>query len=254
MTDLLSCQGVTKHFGGVRAITDVSFAVRTGGVTAVIGPNGAGKTTMLNLMTGLIRPDRGTITMAGRSITVGRPWRNVGAGMARTLQTPVVFPDLTVLQNVALGHVGRHPLSFVGSMLRTPPVRRWAREAEEQAVGLLETMGLLPLAGRLATELSLGQQRLVELARALATGPRLLLLDEPASGLAHGEVDRLRQLLTDAVDRDVTVCLVEHNMRLVMALSDHIVVLDHGEVLTTGTPAEVRANQDVVTAYLGRRG
>jgi ABC-type branched-subunit amino acid transport system ATPase component len=254
MTDLLECRGVTKHFGGVRAVTDVSFTVRQGGVTAVIGPNGAGKTTMLNLMTGLVRPDRGTITMADSPIVVGRPWRNVGAGMARTLQTPVVFPDLTVLQNVMLGHIGRRRLSFVGAMVRTPAVRRWAREAEQEARGLLESMGLAALGSRRATELSLGQQRLVELARALATGPRLLLLDEPASGLAHAEVDRLGQLLQDAVDRDITVCLVEHNMRMVMSLSDHVVVLDHGEVLTSGTPAEVRANQDVVAAYLGRRG
>jgi branched-chain amino acid transport system ATP-binding protein len=253
VTALLECREVSKSFGGVHAVGEVSFTIESGDLMAIIGPNGAGKTTLLNLMSGLTRPDSGRITLSDRTIVYGAPWRNVHTGIARTLQTPVVFPGLTVLQNVMLGHVGRKRVSFLASTFGAPAVRAWRGVAHDKAVGILERVGLTDVAERQATELSLGLQRIVELGRALATEPRLLLLDEPASGLAHAEVDHLQALLADVARSEVTVCLVEHNMRMVMALASRVVVLNHGRLLMHGSPLEVREHPEVVAAYLGTR-
>jgi branched-chain amino acid transport system ATP-binding protein len=253
VTAVLEVEAVAKRFGGVRAVNGVSFAIQPGQLFAVIGPNGAGKTTLLNLITGLIRPDHGTIRLAGRNVTRAKPSRNVAAGMARTLQAPVVFPELTVLQNVQLGHAATWNVSFTAALLGLPRVRRWQREGREKAEELLGLFGLEALAHRHATELPLGQQRLVEIARALATEPKVLLLDEPAAGLARGEVDRLGDLLRATTGRGIAICLVEHNMRLVMGVAQDIYVLHHGEPLFQGTAAEVQRHPEVIAAYLGTR-
>lgn len=253
MSAILEVENVAKRFGGVRAVDGVSFAVQPGQLFAVIGPNGAGKTTLLNLITGLIRPDRGRITLDGANVTRAQPSRNVAAGMARTLQAPVVFPELTVLENVQLGHAAKWNVSFTAALLGLPRVRRWQREGREKAVELLQLLGLEALADRRATELPLGQQRLVEIGRALATEPKVVLLDEPAAGLARGEVDRLGELLRATTERGIAVCLVEHNMRLVMRVAQYIYVLHHGEPLFQGTAAEVQRHPEVIAAYLGTR-
>ncbi len=253
MSAILEVEGVAKRFGGVRAVNGVSFAVEPGQLFAIIGPNGAGKTTLLNLITGLIRPDNGTIRLAGTNVTRAKASRNVAAGMARTLQAPVVIPELTVLENVQLGHAAKWNVSFTAALLGLPRVRRWQREGREKAEGLLTLLGLEALADRFATELPLGQQRLVEIGRALATEPKVILLDEPAAGLARGEVDRLGELLRATAERGIAVCLVEHNMRLVMRVAQNIYVLHHGEPLFQGTAAEVQRHPEVIAAYLGTR-
>jgi ABC-type branched-subunit amino acid transport system ATPase component len=253
VTAVLECEGVSKRFGGVRAVAGVTLAVGESELFAIIGPNGAGKTTLLNVACGLLRPDSGRVRLAGADITRSTPWRNASRGLARTLQSPVVFPDLTVLENVMLGHVARHRISFTAAILGLPRVHRWERTARQKGEELLQLVGLEAQAQRLAAELPLGQRRLVELARGLATEPKVMLLDEPAAGLARGEVDRLAALLRAASERGIAICLVEHNMRLVMAIAERIFVLHHGEPLFEGTAAEVRKNPAVVAAYLGSR-
>ena len=227
MTPVLEVDGVAKRFGGVRAVSGVSFSVSPGELFAVIGPNGAGKTTLLNLITGLIRPDTGSIRLDGKSLGRSTPSRNVARGLARTLQAPVVFPELTVLENVQLGHAAKWNVSFTSALLGLPSVTRWQREGREKAEELLGLLGLESVADRDAAELPLGHQRLTEIGRALATDPKVILLDEPAAGLARGEVDRLAQLLRATADRGIAVCLVEHNMRLVMGVAQRIYVLQH---------------------------
>jgi branched-chain amino acid transport system ATP-binding protein len=250
---VLEVENVSKRFGGVRAVAGVSFSVQAGQLFAIIGPNGAGKTTLLNIISGLIRSDQGRIRLAGTDVTRASTSRNVAHGMARTLQAPVVFPELTVRENVLLGHAAHWNVSFVAALLGLPRVRRWEREAHERADELLALLGLEALADRAATELPLGQQRLVEIGRALATNPKVILLDEPAAGLARGEVERLAQLLRATTERGIGVCLVEHNMRLVMGVAEKIFVVHHGEPLFEGTPAEVQSHPEVIAAYLGSR-
>lgn len=253
MSALLEVDGVSKRFGGVQALSDVSFSVGPAELFTIIGPNGAGKTTLLNIVTGLVRPDTGRIDFAGANIGRSPTWRNVSRGLARTLQTPVVFPGMTVLENVALGHVAQRRISFTAALLGLPHVRQWEREAHRKAEELLEFLGLQDERARIATELPLGLQRLVEIARALATEPSVMLLDEPAAGLARGEVERLAGLLRSAAERGIAVCLVEHNMRLVMGIAERILVLNLGRRLFEGTVEEVQKHPEVIEAYLGKR-
>jgi branched-chain amino acid transport system ATP-binding protein len=251
MTPVLEVEQVSKRFGGVQAVSAVSFSVGESELFSVIGPNGAGKTTLLNIISGLVRPDHGQVKLQGRDMSHQPTWRNAGLGLARTLQTPVVFPDMTVLDNLMLGHVARSRVSFIAALFMLPSVRRWEREARAKAEDLLDLLGLEGDAGRVATELPLGLQRLVEIGRGLATEPRVILLDEPAAGLAAGEVDRLAVVLRASQARGVAVCLVEHNMRLVMEIAERILVLHQGRPLFEGTPSEVQEHPDVIAAYLG---
>lgn len=252
MNNVLEIQGVSKRFGGVQALTDVSFHVGEAELFTIIGPNGAGKTTLLNVVTGLVSSDNGTVKLNGRAITRSS-WRNAGRGLARTLQTPVVFPEMTALENVMLGHIACKRIAFVPAMLGLPHVRQWERDARAKAEELLDLLGIAAEADRYATELPLGLQRLVEIGRGLATNPKVILLDEPAAGLAQGEVDRLAALLRATTQRGVAVCLVEHNMRLVMGVAERILVLQQGTTLFEGTPREVQQHPDVIAAYLGKR-
>jgi ABC-type branched-subunit amino acid transport system ATPase component len=253
VTAVLEVENLAKRFGGVQAVDGVNFSIDSGRRFAIIGPNGAGKTTLLNIITGIIRPDSGVIRLTGEVMSRRPVAARVTRGMARTLQAPVVFPELTVLENVQLGHFAHWNVSFTAALLGLPRMRRWQDEARTNARELLGLLGISALADRPAGELPLGQRRLVEIGRALATQPKIILLDEPAAGLARGEVDRLAELLVATSERGVAVCVVEHNMRLVMRIAHEIYVLHHGQPLFRGTPAEVQRHPEVISAYLGSR-
>ncbi len=248
---LLRTQDVSKAFGGVQALYRVSFDVAEGSVQAVIGPNGAGKTTLFNVITGVYRPERGNILFRDRSVTGCLPHQLVERGITRTFQNVELFENMTVLENVLVGRHVRTRCGFWGALLRWPGITREERDARARAEELLEFVGIVELAGHRSGDLPFGRQRLVEIARALAAEPGLLLLDEPAAGLNAVETNRLAELLQRIRQRGVTLLLVEHDMSLVMDISDRIVVLDQGRKLAEGTPREIQENDAVTEAYLG---
>jgi branched-chain amino acid transport system ATP-binding protein len=248
---LLHAQEVRKEFGGVVAVGGVSFEVHPGEIDAVIGPNGAGKTTLLNLVGGLLALDGGTLRFQGRRLDRLGPSARAELGIGRTFQNLQIFHNMTVLENVMVGRHRRSRSGFVGAALRTPGMRREERAITEAARAVLRFVGLEARAGDPAWSLPFGQQRLLEIARALAMEPTLLLLDEPAAGLNPTEVGRLAELVFAIRERGSTVVLVEHHMDLVMRVSERIVVLNHGEVLAQGSPDAVRSDPAVITAYLG---
>ena len=248
---MLRAQGLFKAYGGVVPVNEVGFELRQGHVHALIGPNGAGKTTLLNILSGIVAPDRGTIEFAGTDISRLRASRVCAMGIGRTFQNLKLFPAMSVLDNVL---VGLHPhlkVSFWPSLLGLPDARREEREAREEAARLLDFCGLRALAHDEAGSLPYGLQRRLELARALATHPRLLLLDEPAAGLNPQETADLSALIRRIRDKGVTVLLIEHHMDLVMAVSDHVLVLDYGAKIAEGAPAAIQSNPRVIAAYLG---
>jgi branched-chain amino acid transport system ATP-binding protein len=252
---MLAATGVTKAFGGLVAVEGVDFSVPKRSIVSIIGPNGAGKTTFFNMLTGLYKPTAGRITFDGRNVTGMRPDRIFAVGMARTFQNIRLFATMTALENVMIGEHSRLQAGLFGSILRLPAVRKEEQIAREKAAEMLEYVGLRPNHFRqMAVNLSYGDQRRVEIARALASDPKMLLLDEPTAGMNPNESERLRafmQTLRD--DRGLTILLIEHDMKVVMGVSEYITVLDHGEKIAEGTPEEVRGNQRVVEAYLGRQ-
>ena len=252
---LLVVDGVTIRFGGVTALQDVSFEVAHGAICGLIGPNGAGKTTLFNCISRLYDPGAGSILFDGRPLASFKRHELVSLGIARTFQNVALFSTMTVRENVC---VGAHALGrggFLSHALATPLARRDELTIAERADALIEEFGLKEVADRPAGALPFGVRKRVELARALAKGPKLLLLDEPAGGLNHSEVDGLADEIRAIRDRrGVAVLLVEHHMNLVMRVSDQVVALDFGRVIANGRPDEVRANREVVRAYLGSAG
>lgn len=249
---VLRADAVSKSFGGVQALSGISFSVLPGSIQALIGPNGAGKTTLLNLVTGSYTADSGRILFGDREIDRRKAHERVAMGIARTFQNVELFGSMTVLENVLVGRHVKTRCGFFGAMIRHPGVAKEEKVARERALDLLEFVGLSDAAGWRCSELPFGWQRFLEIARALATGPRVLLLDEPASGLNGAETEALAGLLNRIRHSGITLLLVEHDMNLIMSISDRVLVLNHGEVLAEGSPAEVQSNETVIGAYLGR--
>jgi branched-chain amino acid transport system ATP-binding protein len=248
---ILSLNNLTKSFGGLVAVAGVSFEVERGDVMGLIGPNGAGKTTVFNLITGASRPDDGHIFFAGHRLERLKPHRIVHLGLARTFQTIRLFPRLSVLENVLSGAHCRMKSPFIASLLRLPSQRREGRAALTRAMDELKFVGLSDSWRAEAGSLSYGDQRRLEIARALATEPRLMVLDEPAGGMNERETLELRDLVARIRAKDITVILIEHDMSFVMEVCDKIVVMETGAVIARGTPESVRRDQRVIEAYLG---
>ena len=251
---LLDVSGVSKRFGGVAAVRDVSFQVEAGMIKAIIGPNGAGKTTLFNLVSGFVPPDAGAVRLDGEAIQGRRPHEVAARGLSRTFQHIKLFAQMTALENVMVGRHLRARSGFVSGMLHLPWTRREDRAVRERALEVMDLLGIAALAQAEATALSYGQQRAVELARALASDPRIVLLDEPAAGLNMRETRELAKLVSRIRDRGVTVLLVEHDMSLVMGISDEVLVLSYGEKIAEAVPREVQKDPEVVRIYLGDDG
>lgn len=251
---LLEVVNVSKWFGGVRAVSDVSFAIERGSIVSLIGPNGAGKTTVFNIVSGFYKPDTGRIIFEGRDITNIKVYECAKIGIARTFQNIRLFYNMTVLENVM---VGRHVRSksglssFFDAILRTKDFHSTEKEIEEKSFEYLKMLGLESYVNTIAKNLPYGLQRKLEIARALATEPKLLLLDEPTAGMTYREVNEIMEIISKIRDMGITVFLIEHQMMLVMGISDKVIVLDHGEKIAEGTPEEVKNNQKVIDAYLG---
>lgn len=248
---ILTMQGLTKAFGGLMAVNNLSFEVFPGEIVGLIGPNGAGKTTVINMLSGLMPPTHGTVTFRGTRIEK-LPAHNITAlGMARTYQNIRLFGAMSVLQNVVVGQHSRMRGSLAERLVFLPSVRREEESAREKAHSLLQDVGLASIADQPASALAYGDQRRLELVRALASDPQLLLLDEPAAGMNAAESAALGTRLRELADSGLTLLVVEHDMALVMSLCDRIGVLNFGNLIAQGTPAEIARNQEVIEAYLG---
>jgi len=248
---LLQVDNLSREFGGVLAIGDLSFTIQQGKIHSIIGPNGAGKTTLFNLITGVYKPSGGTILFDGATVSGMAPYKLAERGMSRTFQNLQIFFNMTALENVMVGRHLHLDRRLLPALLRFPSVRRKDAEARERAAELMREVGLGKYLDAHASSMPYGALKRLEIARALAAEPKLLLLDEPAAGLNATESREIDELIKHVAARGVTVILVEHDMKMVMGISDHILALNYGRKLAEGTPAEVGSNPDVIAAYLG---
>ena len=250
-TQLLRISGAGKRFGGLQALSDVTLSIQRGQIYGLIGPNGAGKTTLFNVITGLYQPDGGEFELNDHPYSPSSPHEVARAGIARTFQNIRLFGDMTALENVMVGRHVRTHQGIIGAVLRHRAARDEEAAIQQRAIELLDFVGIAHLAGRTARHLSYGDQRRVEIARALATDPLLLALDEPAAGMNATEKESLRVLLQTIREQGTTILLIEHDVKLVMGLCDRLTVLDYGKVIAEGTPSEVQKHPAVIAAYLG---
>jgi len=250
---VLKTTGITKIFGGLRAVSDFDLSVHKGEILSLIGPNGAGKTTVFNVVTGIYSPEHGDVVFLGKKITGRKPHSIVSSGIARTFQNIRLFPDMTCLENIMAGQHCRARSGIFSSVFRTPAMRREEERIRTVAEQRIAQVELAPFAHELAKNIAYGSQRMLEIARALATEPRLLVLDEPSSGLNPKETQDLMSFLKRLIaSEDLTILLIEHDMNVVMGISDWVVVMDEGKKIAEGIPDAIYNNPDVIEAYLGR--
>jgi branched-chain amino acid transport system ATP-binding protein len=250
---LLEVRGLTKAFGGLSAVSDLDFHIDPGELLSMIGPNGAGKTTLFNLLTGFYEPTSGTITFNGMNITGCKPYQITRYGMSRTFQMTSIFKQRSVLENVMIGKSLHARVSVWGSVLRTPATLREEKKTREKAREILSFVGLADKEDRIAGALTEEAQKRLSISMALATEPKLLLLDEPTGGVNLEEISGLIELMGKIQKVGITLCLIEHKMRMVMSISDRIIVLNYGKKIAEGKPKDVAVNEEVIRAYLGAR-
>jgi branched-chain amino acid transport system ATP-binding protein len=250
---LLEVRGLTKVFGGLKAVSELDFHIEPGELLSIIGPNGAGKTTLFNLLTGFYEPTAGIITFNGLNISGCKPYQVTRCGISRTFQMTSIFKPRSVLENVMIGKSLHASVGLWGSVFRTPATRREEKKTRDKARDILSFVGLADLEDRMAGALTEEAQKRLSISMALATEPRLLLLDEPTGGVNMEEISGLMELVGKIRKKGITICLIEHKMRMVMSISDRIVVLNYGKKIAEGKPKEVAVNEEVIRAYLGAR-